>query len=139
MRAGRKKINQAGAVAFRPTPNGPEFLLVTSNDAARSWIFPKGHIEPGETPVQAAVRELAEEAGVTAAPLGSLGVLEFKSKGEWAVVEYFLCRFTRSIPTTEGRSVSWLPYREANDAIVHDDAKSILRSAMKEVQLSHIN
>jgi diadenosine hexaphosphate hydrolase (ATP-forming) len=31
-----------------------------------SWVFPKGHIEPGEAPLETAVREIAEEAGVTA-------------------------------------------------------------------------
>ena len=30
------------------------------------WVFPKGHIDEGETAVQAALREIAEEAGVSA-------------------------------------------------------------------------
>ena len=29
-----------------------------------SWVFPKGHIDPGEDALQTAVREIAEEAGV---------------------------------------------------------------------------
>lgn len=39
------------------------------------WSLPKGHVEPGETTEQAAVREVAEETGITGritAPLGSL-------------------------------------------------------------------
>ena len=39
-----------------------EFLLVQHQ--AGHWGFPKGHLEPGETPVQAAGRELAEETGL---------------------------------------------------------------------------
>ena len=39
---------------------GPEGVAFRFN-------FPGGHIEPGETPEQAAVRELAEETGLTAA------------------------------------------------------------------------
>lgn len=43
----------------RPSPN-PNYK------ANLGWSFPKGIIDPGETPEVAAVREVAEEAGVTA-------------------------------------------------------------------------
>ena len=29
-----------------------------------TWVFPKGHIDPGEDALQTAIREIAEEAGV---------------------------------------------------------------------------
>ncbi len=31
-----------------------------------TWIFPKGHIDPGETPEEAALREVREESGIQA-------------------------------------------------------------------------
>jgi 8-oxo-dGTP pyrophosphatase MutT (NUDIX family) len=37
------------------------------------WLFPKGHIDPGETPEQAAVREVKEECGLSAEIIGPLG------------------------------------------------------------------
>jgi len=43
------------------------FLLVHQKKG--HWGFPKGHADPGETPVQTAIRELAEESGVTACRL----------------------------------------------------------------------
>jgi 8-oxo-dGTP pyrophosphatase MutT (NUDIX family) len=49
-----------------------EVLLVQRNPQARfmggAWVFPGGAVDPGETDVQAAVRELHEEASVTAEP-----------------------------------------------------------------------
>ena len=33
--------------------------------ACRNWDFPKGMVEPGETPLDAAIRETAEEAGIS--------------------------------------------------------------------------
>lgn len=51
----------AGGVVF--ARDGRVLLIRHRNG---SWVFPKGHIEPGETAAQAAEREVAEEAGVTA-------------------------------------------------------------------------
>lgn len=50
----------AGVVVFRAGENDRrEFLLL---DNGRFWDFPKGHVEKGETDLQAAGRELFEEA-----------------------------------------------------------------------------
>jgi diadenosine hexaphosphate hydrolase (ATP-forming) len=51
--AGGVVFNQAGDVLILQHANG-------------TWVFPKGHIDPGETSLQAAVREVEEEAGVQA-------------------------------------------------------------------------
>lgn len=44
-------------------PRGRVLLLRRHNGP---WVFPKGHIDPGEEPLDTAVREVAEESGVTA-------------------------------------------------------------------------
>jgi len=55
---------RAAAVCYRRTPESVEFLLVRTRDG-RAWTFPKGHIEPGESPMEAAEREAMEEAVAT--------------------------------------------------------------------------
>lgn len=60
--------NSCGVIPFRRTDAGVEYLLlhsvmVRNPDAA--WEFPKGSIEAGETEVEAALRELREETGIT--------------------------------------------------------------------------
>jgi len=50
------------AVCYRAGESGLEFLLVRTKDG-RCWTFPRGHVEAGERPWQAAEREAGEEAG----------------------------------------------------------------------------
>lgn len=59
----------AGILLFRTTSHGIEVLLVhpggpfwRSKDAG-AWMIPKGQVEPGEQPVEAALREFEEETG----------------------------------------------------------------------------
>jgi bis(5'-nucleosidyl)-tetraphosphatase len=52
----------AGLVVVRITPQGPLILMLR---AYRNWDFPKGTVEPGEEPLAAAIRETAEESGIT--------------------------------------------------------------------------
>jgi 8-oxo-dGTP pyrophosphatase MutT (NUDIX family) len=49
----------AGVVVARPSEEGWRFLLLR---AFNHWDFPKGMVEPGEQPIEAAVREVREES-----------------------------------------------------------------------------
>ena len=59
-RAQRGSRLSAGVVVVRP--DGDEWLFLLLR-AFRYWDFPKGMMEPGETPMQAALREVKEETG----------------------------------------------------------------------------
>jgi 8-oxo-dGTP pyrophosphatase MutT (NUDIX family) len=66
----------AGGIAFRPADGGVEVALISVGDPPR-WQLPKGLVDPGETPEQAAVRETREEAGVETRVLGPLEVIDY--------------------------------------------------------------
>ena len=60
----------AGILLFRRSSGETEVLLVKpggpfwQNKDVGAWMIPKGMVEPGETPVEAALREFEEEVGV---------------------------------------------------------------------------
>ena len=62
-RAAARTVVAAAVPVRRRDAGGLEFLLVRTSQGGR-WTFPKGRIEPGESPSAAAAREAAEEAGV---------------------------------------------------------------------------
>lgn len=60
MEAANRRLS-AGVVVVRDTPEGLRYLLLR---AYRHWDFPKGMVEPGEEPLDAARREVSEETGI---------------------------------------------------------------------------
>jgi bis(5'-nucleosidyl)-tetraphosphatase len=128
-------IAQAGGIAFRGTGRDLSVLLVTSKKQKGFWIFPKGHIESGETPAEAGVRETQEEAGVTGDLLGPIGApLEYDWNGKRYSVQYFLIRVTAESPATDGRDIAWLPFEEALQRLSFDDTSRLLREAQSRMQ-----
>jgi 8-oxo-dGTP diphosphatase len=80
-----------GAVVRR----GDEVLLVRQSPGhslAGQWTIPWGHVDPGESPMAAALREILEEGGVEAAVEGLLGVQELPAPLLGGVGLVYLCR-----------------------------------------------
>jgi diadenosine hexaphosphate hydrolase (ATP-forming) len=128
-------VLQAGGIVFRGTGRDLSILLVTSKKQPGFWIFPKGHVEPGETPAEAGVRETQEEAGVTGDLLGPVGApLEYDWNGKRYSVQYFLIRATAESPATDGREVAWLPFDRALERLSFENTGRLLREAQSRMQ-----
>jgi 8-oxo-dGTP pyrophosphatase MutT (NUDIX family) len=83
------------------------------------WVLPKGHVEPGETPAQAAVREVREETGLDARVVSELGPIEYwfvaDDRRVHKTVHHFLLEATGGLMGTEELEVSevaWVPLDE---------------------------
>lgn len=72
-------ILAAGALCWRVTARGKLKVLLVFRTQRRDWSFPKGKLDPGETLPETAVREIAEETGLSIAlgpPLGMVGYVQ---------------------------------------------------------------
>jgi 8-oxo-dGTP pyrophosphatase MutT (NUDIX family) len=121
-------VRQAGAIAFKATAGGPVILLVKAKKNPSHWIFPKGHVEPGESDEQAALRELCEEAGIKGEPLCRAGETEYNFGGLRYHVVYFLSRYIASQgPGEDGREPRWCSLEEALRLLSFPDMRAMLK------------
>ena len=116
----------------------PHYLLI--RDSYRNWGFPKGHLEDGERPEDAALREVAEETG-----LGDLAVRSAIDTIDWffrfrGQLIHKVCHFylmeTSSTSTSpqhaEGiTACRWSPFDEAQALISYSNAREVLRRAQE--------
>jgi 8-oxo-dGTP pyrophosphatase MutT (NUDIX family) len=119
----------AGGVVFRGAGDEVEFLVVQARDNPTQWVFPKGHIEAGETAAAAAHREVREEAGVTADIQGEAGSYEFELATESVRAQYFLMRYAAEEETGERRGKRWCGYAQALKLLTFADARALLADA----------
>src|SRR5439155_12631253 len=114
----------------------PLFLL--TRDSYHNWGFPKGHIETGEQPEDAAVREVAEETGLTDLTVrGSIDTIDwfFRFRGQLIhkVCHFFLFE-TGEAQTSPQRAEGitacrWTGFEEAQSLISYTNARDVLRRA----------
>ena len=138
----RIKERSAGAVVFVPAAEGPEYLLLRYG--AGYWGFPKGHVEDGETDVQAAQREVEEETGIQVAQQRLLEGFEddtdYKFRRGSILVEkdvrfYLIEASTREVKLSHEHSgYAWLPYAPALERVSFEGPRRILQSAHLFIQ-----
>ena len=74
----RIEVSAGGVVVDTTTPPPRAAIICRRNRAGRrEWCLPKGHLEGVETPQEAAVREVAEETGISGRVLESLGAIDY--------------------------------------------------------------
>ncbi len=105
----------------------------------RVWGLPKGGVEPGETPQQAALREIAEETGMSGVVEEELGSIDYwfsaRERGGriHKTVHYFLVRATGGTTDSHDHEVSearWVPVDDALRLMTYPNEREMVRRAV---------
>lgn len=115
----------AGIVPVRQFADGPRYLVLR---AFNYWDFPKGVVEPGEEPLQAAQRELLEETNLSELLFRwGKGYQETPPYGIGKIARYYLAESPRgevSLPhnsqlgRAEHEEFRWVGFEEAQPLLV---------------------
>jgi 8-oxo-dGTP pyrophosphatase MutT (NUDIX family) len=126
----------SGGVVYRPRDEGPQVLLI--KDPYNNWGLPKGHIEGGETPEQAALREVAEETGLGALSMvAQLPTIDWYFRDRGKLVHKF-CHFFLIVSLSgepapqldEGiTECTWMPLDQAVERVRYANARDVIRIA----------
>ena len=118
-----------------------EVLLLNSEG---EWVFPKGHLEKGESLLNCAIREVFEESGVKLSPNNSLGQIDeysFYFDVEEAIkvikVFGFLIKDKQSVIFNKEENFIDGKFIDVNDAInmlKHQDAKDALKNVIEKIK-----
>lgn len=146
----------AGGVVVRPTPEGWELTVIqrqgeagsgTESDKKRHkkevLALPKGLIDPGEKPVETAVREVREETGITGRILTKLADIKYVYVRSWGdrqrvfkIVSFYLLRYESGTIDNvspemriEVKQARWIPFDGAEKKLAYRGERDVIRLA----------
>jgi 8-oxo-dGTP pyrophosphatase MutT (NUDIX family) len=130
-------VNETSAGGLVVDRSGPEARAVLIGKRDRSgrlvWSLPKGHVEQGESRIQAAVREVAEETGISGVVIAELGTIDywFVASGRriHKTVHHYLLEAIGgelSANDVEVEEVAWIPLSEVTRRMEYEDERRLL-------------
>lgn len=135
-------LHQAGAIPYAIVDGELRVLLVTSRGSGQ-WLIPKGNIDPGMAPAEAAAKEAYEEAGIRGTiaadiPLGFFTYFKtLKSGVEQAVaVEVYALLVARQLkrwPEARQREACWMSVQDAARSVKQPGLARLLLRLMEIV------
>ena len=137
-----KRVDEVSAGGLVIDQSGTKGLLIGRKDLKDQsgerllWSLPKGHIEEGETPEQAAIREVQEETGIESEISKALGVIDFwfmaGGKRIHKTVHHYLFKEVGGVlapQISEVDDVGWFPLEEVVGLLAYPDEKKLISKA----------
>jgi 8-oxo-dGTP pyrophosphatase MutT (NUDIX family) len=140
----RREVSAGGLIWRRNANNGSIEVVLVRPAGKGTWVLPKGHVEPGETLLEAALREANEESGlevVADEPLGQVAYLYSWRKHPqdrpfriFKRVHFYLMHCVGGDPSAhdgEIEEVVWLPLEAALARASHKSERNLIAKAQK--------
>lgn len=122
-------VNCVGVICFR----GDDVLLIKRGKPPRQgdWSLPGGRIEPGETQAEAALRELFEETGVTAALGPKVLTLPAHFEGTDYILHDYVAEWTGGEPVAgdDASHAQFMPSEVLDDLGMWDATRKVIETA----------
>jgi 8-oxo-dGTP pyrophosphatase MutT (NUDIX family) len=140
-----KREFSAGGVLLRTLRGAPHVAAIRPQGKPEgAWVLPKGNIDPGETPAEAAIREVREETGIEGRLVEKLGdvkyVYTWDGERIFKVVSFFLLRAGRGrlgaideAMRIEVADARWLPLDEAPRLLAYGGERQMAAKARDRV------
>ena len=126
---GESALEDEQVVVIVPTRRAP--------DGSRVLALPKGHVDPGETDLEAAEREVREETGLVAEPVHELGEARYWYRRDGRTiaksVSFYLFRYVEGDTDDHDDEVEearWIGLREAQTALSHAGEREMVVRAL---------
>ena len=146
---GRSRRPQPAAwwwTVARPATPVPRSSRATTGGAGWSGPCPKGHVEAGETPEDAAVREVEEETGILGRVLAPLGTIDFwfvaEDRRVHKTVHHHLLEAVSgelSDEDIEVVEVAWVPLEELATRLAYADERALVDKALGPAQRERVS
>jgi 8-oxo-dGTP pyrophosphatase MutT (NUDIX family) len=140
------EVSAGGLVVDRrlrlAVPDQPSVALIArrTRSGELEWVLPKGHLEDGESPEEAAVREVQEETGIRGSVVGTLGTIDYwfvaSGRRVHKTVHHFLLDAVEgelSATDIEVDRVEWVPLDEAVGRVRYADERALVERAAELV------
>lgn len=130
------QLAQVCVIPFRPVEDTWEYCLITSLKKKR-WIFPKGIVDPGETPVESALKEAWEEAGlrgeIVSGPVGSFRYEKWEMELTVDVLMMQVAHAEQEWPEAQLRQRVWLRGRETSERLDRRELREIFQQVRERL------
>jgi len=147
----RAIVQHAGSAVMMPVDEKNRVLLVRQYrlPAGRNlWELPAGRLDPGEKPLQTAIREIREETGITAVPVTKLADIKYVYVRSWGdkervfkIVSFYLLRYDSgriddivNEMRVEVARAKWVRLEDAPKLLAYRGEKQMARKALEYIE-----
>ncbi len=135
-----KVERSAGGVIYQER-EGKMWVALIATKRGQVWGLPKGLMEKGEKPLQTALREVREEAGLEGEPVADLGYIEYWYRDSATKVlyhkfvhYYLLWHVSGDVGKHDWEvdEAQWFPIEEAIERASYENERGVLTRAREE-------